>query len=329
MFFTLKLKDKIFNLFKVIKSNFFYLNIVSSKPINYKFLNKKVTFLKSNKFLDYFNLNNVSPNLRNFIVRMAPRFDINSTNSKRSFATLNNFNREIVIHYNAMAYNINIIVHLIRVNNLTVIYNGDEFRVIPSGTLSTIDHNQIIRSFSLAMSQIIVHLRSLNTLRVDYRVASNYLVRDGYTGNLLGNTNLIDQAISLYNNLIVRFNYVSHSLMQNYNLRFDLVNSLESSINRFRFLIQSTTGYLAEYNLGLHQDSQGSVELSFPNNCSLDVQEAALFLQDRDLVINSLIQRIANDINVLNDLETNTLRLDISQMRVHGFITLAAELQMT
>ena len=226
-----------------------------------------------------------------------------------------------------MIFHNNVLDNLIRSHNLTIVYNGDIFRVVTPGNISTIEYNRIVNSFTLTLNQIIANLASLNTLNEDYNIASEYLVRDGYNGNLLGNTGLVNQARLLYSSMLARFNHVSHPLILNYNLRLDLINTLESSLNRLRLLIHETTIYLTSNNIGFHQDKAGSVELSFPNNTSIDVFQATQFLQDRDLVIISLSQRIASLINELNDLETNRLGLNLSQMRVHDFITLAAELE--
>jgi hypothetical protein len=108
-----------------------------------------------------------------------------------------------------------------------------------------------------------------------------------------------------------------------------LINSLQSSTlsRRLRQLVDVTSTYLRVNNIGFHQDRSGSVDLSFPNNSSVNAEVGADFLQNRDLEINTLTEKIANLIARLDDLETNGLGLDVSQMRVHEYINTAAELQ--
>lgn len=324
---SLTLKELVINIFKLFKNRFNYSKVKSKSSIKSTNYTKiELPKNKKNYYLD--NILSIIPNhLREFTVYMAPKFNPDSMNSIKSFQTLDNYNTQIRNHYNAVVHHYNNIVNILRTNNIRVVYNGNIFRLIVPSSLNISVENAILHNFQQSIDQIFANLLSLNTLMQDYNIASDYLVRDGYTGNLIGETSLIYQARSLYDNLIGSFIQVSQQTIQGYILRISLVNRLVISINRFREISNSTQNYLINNDIGFHQGRAGGVELSFPSNSPLNTEQATNYIQDMDLEINTLTENISNLISQLNDLETNRLGLEVSQMRVHELITAAADLQ--
>ena len=271
----------------------------------------------------------VPNHLRNFTVGMAPKFNMNCMNSIKSFQTLDNYNSQIRLNYNSILSHHSYILNVVRTSRLRVVYNNNVFRIIVPFNMYLSQENALVQNIQRSMDYISYHLSRLNTLMGDHALASDYLVADGYTGDLTGDVPLINQARSLYRTLMGSFTHVSQETLQNLDLRSSLVNSLINNIDRYRYLVNSTQNYLRTYSIGWHQDFAGSVQLSFPGNTPLNTEQATSHVQDVDLEVNSLTETISNLISELNEVETNVLGLEVSEMKVHEYISAAAEIQST